>query len=112
MKESGSPRRFISEPITPVPGTFDTAAMARGEPGLPSRFRWRGREYEVAQVLHTSKTTSPCTHGSPEKYVRKHVYRVRTTDGTEMEIYFDRHPRVKADRKRRWWILTASTEDT
>ena len=29
---------FVSEPIKPVAGTFDTVGMARGEPGLPGRF--------------------------------------------------------------------------
>ena len=30
--------KLISEAIKPVVGTFDTGAMARGEPGLPARF--------------------------------------------------------------------------
>ena len=38
---------FISEAVRPVGGTFDAAGMARGEPGLPQRFVWRGREYAV-----------------------------------------------------------------
>ena len=34
---------FVSEAIKPVEGTFDTAGMVCGEPGLPGRFLWRGR---------------------------------------------------------------------
>ena len=33
---------FVSEAIQPVVGTTDTAGMARGGPGLPRRFVWRG----------------------------------------------------------------------
>ena len=42
---------FVSEPIKPVEGTFDTGGMTRGEPGLPGRFIWRDKEYIVAEVL-------------------------------------------------------------
>ena len=107
MDGPGSPqhREFISEAITPVEGSFDTASMATGEPGLPQRFRWRGTEYEVATVLERRKTTGPCQHGSGEQYVRKHWLRIETTDGMEMELYFDRQSRTK-DAKQRWWLAT------
>ena len=42
---------FVSEPIEPLGESFDAAAMGRGEPGLPERFRWRGRDIQVAAVL-------------------------------------------------------------
>ena len=42
---------FISEPIGPVDGSFDTSGMARGEPGLPQKFRWREKEFIVSEVL-------------------------------------------------------------
>jgi phosphoribosylglycinamide formyltransferase-1 len=79
--------------------------MSAGEPGLPGRFSWRGTEYGVARVLATWKTTGPCKHGSGEQYVRRHWFRLITTDGTEMEIYFDRQPRA-AQNKQRWWRAT------
>ncbi len=96
---------FVSEAITPVEGSFSTSFMSSGEPGLPSRFLWRGTQYEVARVLGTWKTTGPCRHGSGEQYVRKHFFRLETTDGTEMEIYFDRNPRSR-QAKQRWWIAS------
>lgn len=96
---------FVSEVITPVGASFATTSMSTGEPGLPLRFRWRDTEYEVAKVLETWKTTGDCHHGSGEQYVRKHRFRVETTDGTEMEIYFDRQPRTKRP-KERWWLAT------
>ena len=35
---------LVSEPVTPVPGSIELDGMARGLPGLPKRFLWRGRE--------------------------------------------------------------------
>jgi Domain of unknown function (DUF6504) len=108
---ASSPKRFVSEPIAPVGGVFDAAAMATGEPGLPSCFRWRGVEYEVARVLERWKTTGDCRHGSGERYVRRHWYRVEVTDGTVMEIYFDRQPRSGRSRER-WWVATIVEQPT
>ena len=97
---------FISEPIVPVGGTFDTAAMARAEPGLPGRFTWRDTEYAVADVLETWKESGPCkTHGS-EMYLRKHWFRIKCDGGLEMTIYFQRQPRSRSQRKQRWWLYT------
>jgi hypothetical protein len=98
-------KEFISEPITPVAGSFDAASMATGEPGLPARFVWRHTEYEVGEVLDVWKTTGPCRHGSGEQYVRRHWFRVVTTDGAEMELYFDRQPRAR-QKSHRWWLAT------
>jgi len=102
------PDEFVSEPITADPGTMDTRRMARGEPGLPRQFTWRGDAYTIRDVLETWKTTSGCVAGSDEQYVRKHWYKVRTTSGHEMALYFERQPRSARDRKRRWWLYTVS----
>lgn len=104
--ETGAPhKQFVSEPITPVEASFETASMYTGEPGFPRRFVWRGTEYEVVKVLEKWKTAGPCRHGSGERYVRKHWFRVEVAGGAEMEIYFDRQPRVK-QAGRRWWLAT------
>jgi hypothetical protein len=95
----------MSEAITPVEASFITSSMCTGEPGLPARFRWRGSEYEVARVLEKWKTTGACRHGSAEQYVRKHWFRVEVTDGTQMDIYFDRQPRSR-NNKQRWWLAS------
>ncbi len=97
---------FVSEPIKPVAGTFDTTSMTRGEPGLPGRFIWRDKEYEVADVLEVWKELGPCKSGSPEKYLRKHWFRIRTGNGMIMTIYFERQPRAKKQNKTRWWLYT------
>ena len=98
------PGSFISEPITPVDASFDTAAMSRGEPGLPRKFRWRKKEFVVAEVLERSKDYGDCRNGSGERYLRKHAYRVRTTDGTLMNLYFQRSMGRGKLPAARWWI--------
>ena len=103
--------KFISETIKPVTGTFDTAGMTRGEPGLPERFIWRDAEYAVADVLETWKETGPCRSGGPEMYLRKHWYKIRTADGLIMILYFERQARSKSRNKTRWWLYTIETEE-
>ena len=97
---------FISEPIEPVPGTFDTAAMTRGEPGLPGRFVWRDKEYAVADVVETWQQLGPGKGGGPQRYLRKHWFKIRTEEGLEMTIYFERQARAKRQSKTRWWLYT------
>lgn len=100
------PRAFVSEPLEPVRESFDAARATPGAPILPGRFRWRGREYAVSDVLAAGKTTGACTHGSDEKYVRTHNWRLRADTGEVFEIYCERRPRGRAGARRRWWIYT------
>jgi phosphoribosylglycinamide formyltransferase-1 len=97
-------QRFVSERITPVTSTADTAAMANGGPGLPREFAWRGSSLEIVDVLRAWRETGPCTHGSAERYVRKHWFEVVTADGLVAQLYFERRPRGNA--KARWWLYT------
>jgi phosphoribosylglycinamide formyltransferase-1 len=101
------PDAFISEPIAVTGGEFDTAGMARGEPGVPLRFRWRKREYAVAAVLETWKGHGACRNGSGERYVRRHYFRVRTTDDEIVRIYFQRSVGRGRMPKARWWLHSA-----
>ncbi len=96
--------QFVSEPIVPVPGSMEPGAMSTGTPGLPREFSWRGEEYQVAAVLEEWRETGPCTHGGGEQYVRRHWFRVRTSSGQEMKLYFDRKQRSTREKKRRWWL--------
>jgi hypothetical protein len=98
-------KRFISEAITPVDASFDTSSMSSGEPGLPTRFVWRGTQYEVVRVIEKWKTTGACRHRSGERYVRRHWFRVEVTDGTQMDMYFDRQSQSK-QKKQRWWLAS------
>jgi hypothetical protein len=112
MATCGKPaERFIGEPVTPVAGMADARAMARGGPGLPRRFLWRGREYEVAAVLAARRTLGPCTSGSGEMYVRKHWFTIRTTSGETMTMYFDRQPRRRKSVKARWWLYSLEDDE-
>jgi len=106
----GMSKRFISEPIEPDTTTCDTASMAVGAPGLPMRFSWRGRTIRVTKVLSSWHQTGACRHGSGERYVRKHWYKVLTDAGSTMTIYFERQPRSRSQRTRRWWLYTEETE--
>lgn len=96
---------FICEPMTPAAGTGDAQAMARGLPGLPSRFVWRETEYEVAEVLATWKTSGR-ERGGTEIYLRRHWFQIRTTSGHVMSVYCDRQARDRKNPKRRWWVYT------
>jgi len=109
-KEINETEKFVSDPIKPVAGTFDTESMTRGEPGLPSRFVWRKKEYVIARIMDKWKETSPCTSGAKEKYVRKHWYKIRTTDGLNMKIYFERKSMSKGQGKKRWWLYSVSNK--
>lgn len=102
---------FISEPIEPIAETFDAAAMTRGEPGLPKRFKWRNEEYSIIEVLEAWKELGPCRSGGLEKYLRKHWFRIKIDDGSEMTIYFERQPRSKRQNKIRWWLYTVSRRE-
>jgi len=81
---------FVGEAIIPEYGSFSASAMATGCPGLPQRFSWQGRSYSVSEVLEAWKESGDCRHGSGERYVRKHWFRIKTTGDLEMKIYFER----------------------
>ena len=103
--------KFVSEQIVPLAGTFDPAAMAKGSPALPGRFRWRETEYTIAEVKRCWKESGPDKYPSSQMYLRKHWFEVRTTDGTVMTIYFERQPRSKRDTKKRWWLYSIVTRE-
>jgi hypothetical protein len=88
MKET-----FVGEAITPEDMSFSVFAMAMGKPGLPRTFSWKGRRFSILEVLEEWKESGDCRHGSGERYVRKHWFRVRTTGDLEMRIYFERKGR-------------------
>lgn len=87
--------------MTPDPGSGSVEAMARGEPGLPRAFVWRGRRFEVACVLDSGKTRG---EDRGDVYVRKHWYDIETASGERMRVYFDRNPGRSGSRESRWWV--------
>ncbi len=101
---------FVSESITPVFDEGTGVAIVAGAPVVPSGFIWRKKEYRVESVLETWKESGPCKSGSSERYLRKHWYRIRMTDGTEMEVYFERQARSARQGKKRWWLFCVSDQ--
>jgi phosphoribosylglycinamide formyltransferase-1 len=103
--ETGQKFKFISESVKPVISRTDTGLMTTGGPGIPHEFIWRGKTLVIANVFRTWRETGPCTHGSGERYVRKHWFEVETTSHQKAIIYFERKPR---DRKltKRWWLFS------
>lgn len=98
MPDAPAPRVLTPlEAVDVDPSSYDTASMARGEPGIPRRFRWRGETFEIAEILDGARETGACHHGSGERYVRRHVSRARTTDGAIVTLSGER-----ASRGPRW----------
>lgn len=97
--------RLVSEPIHPVPGTVADHPYRVGDPVLPGRFRWGEEEFEVAAVLESWKELSPGSAAMPDRYVRKHWFRIRTADGREMRLYVERRGRVRGRPKPGWRLF-------
>ena len=104
-------KRFISESIIPIAGEMFGNSIDVGEPILPSKFTWRDTEYTIKEILEKRKETSPCRHSGKEQYLRKHWFTIRTTDGSEMTIYFERQPKSSIRHNKRWWLYTISKQD-
>ena len=94
---------FVSEPVEPVAGTADLSGMSRGEPGLPAKFIWRGRTYELASLQERWKTSTP---SGGELYLRRHWYRIMTVSGDRMTLYCERQTKNRKNAKARWWLYS------
>jgi hypothetical protein len=100
------PEDFISEPISPIGDARDRRAMGRGEPGLPSGFRWRDAAFTVVDRVEAWKTSSPeCGKAGNEVYLRRHYYALRMSDGKLWTVYFTRQP-ISSRSKARWFLYT------
>ncbi len=101
--------RFVSEAIRPVKGSYDTARMSSGEPGLPREFDWRKKRYKVREVLKTWRDTGACRNGSADRYIRKHWFEIVADSGEKMTLYFERTPRRGSKAmSERWWLFSCS----
>lgn len=96
--------RFIGEAITPEGVSFAPSTMATGAPGLPQTFLWRRKKFSVLAVVERWKDCGDCRHGSGERYVRRHWFRVQTAEGPEMNIYFERQGRPGS--RARWRLYS------
>lgn len=98
---------FLSEPITPHAGTFDTADMAAGLPGLPRGFTWRGASYDVAEQLESWKQSAPeVGRLSGERYLRRHYFRLRMADDSIWTVYLVRQTPRSGSPKQRWFLYS------
>jgi len=98
---------FISEPITPRTGTFDTSAMGRGLPGLPAGFSWRDATFGIKQTLSAWKESTReggVEHG--ELYLRRHCFKLLMSDGSTWTVYFIRQPPGRGSARTRWFLYT------
>ncbi len=107
---------FVGESITPHAGTFDTSRMARGEPGLPTGFVWRGRSVNVIEELSAWKESSrEGGRATGELYLRRHYFKLRMSDGSIWTVSFLRQAPRSGNPKKRWFLYTleqpASPED-
>jgi len=82
-------------------GAYNFVDARRGEPGIPTRVQWEGREHTVAGVTRLPRTTGRDRGGSSERYVDRHWYILELNDGPRLEAYFMR--RVRNPREARWW---------
>ena len=103
-------RDLISEPISPLSGTFDATAMGRGEPGLPRGFAWRGRSRDITEVLSTWKDSErEGGRASAELYLRRHYYRLKMSDGSVWTVYFARQAARSGNARIRWFLYTVES---
>lgn len=101
--------KLICESVIPLfDGSGGDTVMAAGEPVVPGAFVWRGDTYPVLHVLEAGKGLGPCTHGSGERYVRKHWYRFASSGGLVFRVYFERRPRARGAASKRWWLYTVA----
>jgi len=107
--DAGAGEEFVGEELTPEAGSGDAAMASHGEPGLPRRFQWRGRSYEVVGVIDKWKTQGPCRHGSGEMYLRRHWYRIQVSPHAVLTVYCDRQAKDRRKPKSRWWVYSAGT---
>jgi hypothetical protein len=99
---------FVSEPIQPAGGAFDTVAMGRGEPGLPAAFTWRAEKVNVDRRVRSWKESA---RSMGELYLRRHYYELRMLDGSTWVVYFTRQAGSRATARVRWFLYTHENEE-
>ncbi len=101
MQHDADGPRFVSEALVPGKEFVDSAALSTGEPPLPRRFRWRGEELVVREIVRTWRST---VTDRGDVYLARHWYELETADSRRAVIYFDRKSRTKS----RWYLYTIS----
>ncbi len=95
-----APPRFIGAELVPAETFFPSADFSRGEPPLPTAFRWNASDLPVLEVVATWRSTKT---DRGDKYLAKHWYEIRTSGERRAVVYFDR--KARAGRSR-WWLYS------
>lgn len=104
--------QFVGEPLRPEGASISSTGMAAGSPGLPRRFSWKNGSFEVLEVLESWKQAGPCRHGSGERYLRKHWFRVRATGEIIATLYFERQKPSSGGSRWRLYTIERTTTNT
>jgi Family of unknown function (DUF6504) len=91
---------FVSQPIVPQGGSFDTETMSLGEPSLPPAFDWNGEELMVGDVRKVWRSHKD---DRGDTYVKRHWFEFTTSNERVAVVYFDRGARRG---QARWWLYT------
>lgn len=79
--------------------------MAAGLPGLPAAFVWRQATWAVVERLEAWKQSAPeGGRADGERYLRRHYFRLRVSDGSVWTVYFVRQAPKSVSPKRRWFL--------
>jgi hypothetical protein len=110
------PIQFIAEPVEVA---FDQPPALEKKPGPPARFTWRGKTFQVTELLsewvdtrrrgrmarnmqpqHAAVASSRGSWG-----VGLFYFRVRTEEGRYFDLYYDRAPKDADHRKGAWFVF-------
>ncbi len=91
---------FISAPLVPAETYLTTDALSRGEPPVPTAFRYANETLVVAKIVRTWRSTNT---DRGDTYLARHWYEYELADGRTAIVYFDR--KAKPGRPR-WWLYT------
>lgn len=115
MQAEFEPVRFIGDAITVE---FDQPPVLAKKPGVPDRFDWQGKTFEITGLLgewfdrdrrgRMSMNMRPENLRKAERLgswgVGRYYFRVEVSAGQIFDIYYDRAPEHAADRQGHWFV--------
>lgn len=103
--------QLVSATLRPI-GAFDSQAMAAGVPGLPEGFVWKQQRHHIRLVQSSWKEYDhDRTHGSSERYLRKHWWTLLMDSGEQWKVYLTRQPGSRRGFRQRWWLYSRRTPE-
>jgi Cof subfamily protein (haloacid dehalogenase superfamily) len=111
------PVRFIGEAVE---AEFDKPPLLEKKPGCPDGIRWRGETLRVvekpAEWVDNTRRGRAARNMRPSHANRaqqqgswgvgRTYFRVRTEDGRQFELYYDRSPKGADARKGQWFLVS------